>query len=141
MITQSRTLSIAIEASVDTVARFLTEPSNYPLWASGLSDSLMIAPDQGAPGTGREWLANGPSGSVRIRFSPANPFGVADHWVTLAQGMTVYVPLRTIANGDGAEVMLTLFHQPDMDEARFDADCEWVQRDLATLKRVMEFGA
>lgn len=141
MTAPSRTLSITIEAPVGDVATFLAEPRNFPLWASGLSGSLEMAPDEIAPGAAPEWLADGPVGSVRIRFSPPNPLGVADHWVTLAQGMTVYVPLRAVANDDGTEVMLTLFRQADVDDARFDADCEWVLRDLATLKRVTERSA
>jgi hypothetical protein len=28
--------------------------------------------------------------------------------------------------------------QPEMDDARFAADADWVGRDLATLKRVLE---
>jgi hypothetical protein len=141
MTAPSRTLSIAIAAPVGVVAAFLAEPTNFPLWASGLSGSLEVAPDAVAPGAAPEWLANGPAGNVRIRFSPPNPLGVADHWVILAQNITVYVPLRAVANGDGTEVMLTLFRQADMDDARFDADCEWVLRDLATLKRVIERSA
>jgi hypothetical protein len=51
-------------------------------------------------------------------------------------GVEVYVPLRVVANGDGSE--LTLFRQPQMSDDKFEADTEWVQRDLATLKQLLE---
>ena len=54
-----------------------------------------------------------------MRFSGNNEFGVADHWVFLPDGTTVYVPLRAVANGDGTEVTLTLYRQPSMDDAKF----------------------
>ena len=46
--------------------------------------------------------------------------------------------MRIIQNGDGAEVMLTLFRQPDMDDERFSADTKWVVRDLKRLKELSE---
>lgn len=61
-----------------------------------------------------------------------------DHWVELASGESVYVPLRIIANGDGAEVQLTLFRQPGMDEATFTRDADWVRQDLQALKALAE---
>lgn len=73
-----------------------------------------------------------------IRFSPPNTFGIADHWVRLPDGSIIYVPLRVVRNGAGTTVSLTLFQQPNMDDAQFDADAEWVQRDLVKLKTVLE---
>jgi hypothetical protein len=65
-----------------------------------------------------------------------------DHWVELEGGQEVrqeiYVPLRIIANGDEAEVQLTLFRLPAMDEATFQRDADWVRRDLAALKALAE---
>jgi hypothetical protein len=42
--------------------------------------------------------------------------------------------MRIIRNGDGAEVQLTLFRQPDMSDAAFAADAQWVTRDLQALR-------
>lgn len=60
-----------------------------------------------------------------------------DHWVDLGDGNVIYIPLRVIQNGEGAEVMLTLFRQPDMDDERFAADAKWINRDLAALKSLI----
>jgi hypothetical protein len=61
-----------------------------------------------------------------------------DHVVDTGDGMPIHIPLRVIRNGDGAEVMLTLFRQPDMDDERFSADAKWIMRDLRALKALIE---
>lgn len=138
MIQPSRILSIGIDRPLSEVAAFLAEPRNFPRWASGLADGLEpVADSPRLPGEASEWLASTPQGPLRIRFSPRNPFGVADHWVCLEDGRVVYVPLRAVANGDGCTVSLTLFRRPEMDDERFAADCDWVRRDLLTLRRLL----
>lgn len=57
-----------------------------------------------------------------------------DHYVSVNDGPEMYVPLRVIQNGDGAEVQLTLFQQAGMSDAKFLADAEWVEQDMLTLK-------
>ena len=143
MLHNVRTLSINVERHFDDVATFLAEPLNFPVWATGLSDGL--APGtQGSGAAPDEWIASAPNasegneGAVFIRFSPPNTFGIADHWVRLPDGSVVYVPLRVVRNGAGTTVSLTLFQQPNMDDAQFEADAEWVQRDLVKLKTVLE---
>ena len=60
-----------------------------------------------------------------------------DHYVDLGTGAEVYVPMRIVANGEGAEVLFTLFRQPDMSDDKFAADAEWVARDLIALKALV----
>jgi hypothetical protein len=83
-------------------------------------------------------VAEAPAGQVRIRFTGRNDFGVLDHHVILATGAEIYIPLRVIANGTGAEVTLTLFRLPEMTDAVFARDAEWVAKDLAALKALLE---
>ncbi len=143
MLHNVRTLSINVERHFDDVAAFLAEPLNFPIWATGLSEGLTPG-TQGSGAAPDEWIASPPNasegneGAVFIRFSPPNTFGIADHWVRLPDGSVVYVPLRVVRNGAGTTVSLTLFQQPNMDDAQFDADAEWVQRDLVKLKTVLE---
>lgn len=59
-----------------------------------------------------------------------------DHYVQ-AGGPEIYIPLRIIQNGDGADVQFTLFRQPGMSDAKFAADAEWVERDLLALKALV----
>ena len=75
---------------------------------------------------------------MTIVFTPRNAFGVVDHTVTLSSGAEIPVPMRVIANCDGAEVLFTLFQTPHMTQAEFTRDGEWVGRDLAALKALLE---
>lgn len=124
---ESRTLSVLIPCNWQALYKRIWRPEHFPEWASGLSGADMSR-------EGPVWKATGPGGTVKIRFTDHNDFGVMDHWVELADGKTVYVPLRVIANGEGAEVQLTLFRQPGMSADRFEEDAEWVRRDLEALK-------
>lgn len=127
---ETRTVSVSIRRDWRAVYDFAWPPENFPRWASGLSRSLRRVGD--------DWVADTPEGPAIVRFTDRNPFGVLDHVVRLATGVEVYVPLRVIANGPGAEVALTLFRLPDMTDAMFERDAEWVRRDLGTLKTLLE---
>lgn len=125
----ARTISISVNRDWRELYDAVWRPQVFPTWASGLSKSS-LEPD------GEYWRAEGPEGTVRIRFTDYNPFGVMDHYVDLGRGPKIYVPLRIISNGDGAEVLLTLFRQPGMSEAKFQEDVDWVRRDLLALGRM-----
>ena len=127
----ARTFSISIDHEWQALYDRIWQPEFFPKWASGLAES-------GLRQEGEHWLADGPEGPIRIRFTPHNPHGVMDHHVDLGQGEEIHVPLRVVRNGDGAEVMLTLFRQPDMDDERFAADIRWINRDLKALKNLIE---
>lgn len=127
----ARTYSITIKHDWRALYETIWHPEFFPRWASGLAESDLRK-------EGDYWLAEGPEGSVRIRFTPHNPHGVMDHYVDSGDGAEVYVPLRVIENGKGAEVMVTLFRQPGMDDERFAADIKWVNRDLKALKNLIE---
>jgi len=127
-----RTLSVGIRKDWKAVYAVLAEPLNFNRWAEGLGNSLRLE-------NGR-YVGQGPSGPLSVRFSPRNEFGIADHWVGLGEGQEVYVPLRVVANGDGCEVMLTLFRQPAMSDAEFAADIAAVEKDLAALRQMLEDG-
>ena len=127
----ARTYSVTIDHDWEALYETIWRPEFFPKWASGLAES-------GLRKEGEHWLADGPEGPIRIRFTPHNPYGVMDHHVDPGDGTEVYVPLRVVENGAGAEVMLTLFRQPNMDEERFAADIKWVNRDLKALKSLIE---
>ncbi len=126
----ARTLSVTIQRDWREVYDFACQPLNFPRWASGLADSLHEAGDH--------WVAAAPEGQAKVWFSPRNDHGVLDHRVELPDGVTLYIPLRVIANGDGAEVMLTVFRQPGADDAAFSRDAKWVAKDLQALKVLLE---
>lgn len=125
-----RVLHVHIARDWRLVADYLAQPLNFNAWAEGLGNSLHEE-------AGR-YVGNGPAGPIAVHFSAPNTFGIADHWVEVSAGSEVYVPLRTLAHGDGALVQLTLFRQPDMTDAAWAADLAWVEKDLAALKRLLE---
>ena len=125
-----RRLSVAIDWPATETYAFLSQPENFPKWASGLAGSLRREGD--------EWIAETPEGRAVVRFSEPNTHGVLDHAVTLPRGVTVYIPLRVVASGSGCELVLTLFRQPHMSDEQFAADVQWVMRDLAAAKRILE---
>ncbi|MGQ0577352.1 MAG: hypothetical protein ACT4PQ_00405 [Betaproteobacteria bacterium] len=77
-------------------------------------------------------------GPMNLRFSEHNDLGVLDHYVSPAPGVEVYVPMRVLPNGSGAEVLFTLFQLPGMSDEKFADDARLVTRDLETLKDVLE---
>jgi hypothetical protein len=131
-------LSTWIARDFAQVYDFLRRPENFPRWAAGLAKGLTPVPDGADESKKGAWIGQGPDGPIRVRFAPRNEHGVVDHWVTLADGQVISVPLRVIANSGGSEVVLTLFRLPQMSDAIFARDADWVRRDLATLKNVLE---
>ncbi len=128
--TKLRKIKVEINRPAAEAYAFLSQPENFPKWASGLARSLSRRGD--------DWVAETPEGRAIVRFSERNSLGVLDHSVTLPAGITVYVPLRVVGRENGCELVLTLFRRPDMSEERFAADAEWVTRDLNVAKRILE---
>ena len=125
------TISVTIARPWRDVYEAFWRPADFSRWASGLSEAALHQ-------DGDSWVGEGAEGGIRVVFTPHNDFGVMDHHVTPEGGETVHVPLRVIANGDGAEVQLTLFRQPDLDDEMFARDRRWIRRDLIKLKELAE---
>ena len=123
-------LSVSIERSAAEVYEFASDPENLPQWAGRLSGSIKKI-DQ-------EWIAEAPMGTVKVKFTERNKFGVLDHEVTLASGIKFYNPMRILPNNDGSEVVFTLYRQADMSDNKFADDADSVQKDLDQLKKLLE---
>jgi hypothetical protein len=126
----ARHIGIGIERPFAEVYEFLAEPANFPQWASGLGDGF-------EPAGGRDWRARKPMGPMTLRFSPHNDHGVLDHSVIPDDGEPMHNPMRLLANGDGCELVFTLYRRPGMSEDEFARDAAWVSRDLAKLKALL----
>lgn len=127
-----RHIGIGIAVPLAQAYAFASQPENFPRWAAGLSASLHREGDI--------WIADTPAGRATIRFTPPNAFGILDHHVHMDGRPDVYIPLRMIAHGDDTEILFTLFRQPDMDDAAFEADAQSVLADLQALKALLEHG-
>ena len=130
----ARSFSVSMRKDWQALYEQIWQPDFFPKWAAGLSESDLRA-------DGDHWLADGPDGPIRIRFTPHNAYGVMDHFVDVGDGVPeVHVPLRVVQNGEGAEVILTLYRQPGMDDERFAGDIKLINRDLKLLKALVEQG-
>ena len=127
---QSKTLNITINCAPKKVYEFVSNPEKMPEWAKAFC--LAVTKQNG------EWVMKTPHGAAAIRFAPQNEYGILDHYVKVAPGVEVYVPMRVVPNEKGSEVIFTLFRMPQMTEEDFARDIEWVTRDLTSLKEVLE---
>ena len=126
-------IEVLIRRTVDEVYAFAHQPPNFAQWASGLGGDLKR--DR------RHWRALGPEGWITVRFSPPNPYGVLDHWVSPDGADEIYIPLRVIAVGQNTLVSLILLRSAEMTDDTFARDAAWVRRDLETLKVILETSA
>ena len=126
----TQALSISIACSPRQVYAFVSSPENLPSWAKGLCRSVHKSGD--------DWIVETPDGPMTIAFAADNEFGVLDHYVRTPQGVEVLNPMRVVANASGSELLFTLFQLATMSEEQFAADAAMVERDLRTLKALLE---
>lgn len=124
-------VTIAIARPPDVVAAFLLDAANLPAWADGLGS---VEQRDG------RWVVVGPSGTAGLRFVAANDHGVVDHWVCPEGGDEVHVPVRVLANDDGAQVTFTVFGRPNAGPGDLAQDRNAVAADLERLQRTLERG-
>lgn len=126
----ARTVSISVDRSPDVVYTYLADPRHLPDWAPGFARSVHEQADG--------WVVETAAGPMRIEFAPANSLGVVDHRVTSDDGLDSVNPMRVIGNGDGSEVLFTLFWPAGIAAEKFQHDLDLVEADLEALKRVLE---
>jgi len=123
-------LSVSIDRPTAVVHEFLAVPKNFERWAGGLGSRIEYEDGN--------WVAHGPLGPLTVEFMPGNAFGIFDHRVIPPNAASIDVPLRVLTNGEGSEVVLTMFHYPDMTDEELAEGMDAVVRDLATLKTLLE---
>jgi hypothetical protein len=130
---KSKTITVSINANPKKVYRFVSNGANLAKWAATFCRSVRSS--KGG------WMLETPQGRVTMRIAKKNPLGVVDHEVIPAAGPSLYVPMRVVANGSGADIMFTLFRTPEMSNKRFANDLRLVRKDLNALKRLFENGS
>jgi hypothetical protein len=124
-------VSVFIARRPTEVYAFASDPRNLPRWASGLARSEVRRDGDG-------WIADAPFGRIKVRFAAPNPFGVMDHDVELESGVIVHNPMRVVPHGEGSEFVFTLMRRPGMSDTELAQDKAAVERDLETLKALLE---
>lgn len=127
---KSQTISAFINAASSRVYEFASNPSNLPLWVPSFCKSVELIEGK--------WVVQSPAGRVVFTFVNPNDLGVLDHTVTLPTGEKLTNLMRVISNGDGSEIIFTLFQHPGMSDKQFQEDAEHVLSDLQTLRRLLE---
>ncbi|MEX8497505.1 MAG: 4a-hydroxytetrahydrobiopterin dehydratase [Leptothrix ochracea] len=127
---KSLTLSVSVAVPPAVVAGFVRDPLNLPIWAPAFCRSVSFVRG--------EWVVQSPAGAVTLAFVPDNPYGVLDHTVRLPGGQEVCNPMRVLPQGDGSEVMFTLFRQEGQQDDELEQDAERLYSDLQTLRQVLE---
>lgn len=118
-------MSVTISRPPREVYDYVADPRHLSEWSFVES----VAPD------GAGWTAVVPGGTSRMTFTPPNDLGVLDHDVELPDGRVVHVPMRVVPNGEGSEVLFTVFAGPGVDVA---ADLATVLADLTRLAGILE---
>jgi hypothetical protein len=126
----SRTISVSIRCDPKVVYEFILNLENFPRWARSTFQSINQL--------NGKWVAETAQGSVTIDLTENNNFGILDHFVKLSSGAVIFVPMRVIKNGEGSEVIFTLFQTADMPDDKFAEDAKSVKQDLNILKNLVE---
>jgi hypothetical protein len=127
---RSWTINTSIQSDPRTVYEFVSNLENLPRWAGMAFRSIKRL--------NGEWIAETPQGTVKVSLIERNEFGVLDHYVKTSAGIEIFVPMRVVKNGDGSEVMFTLFQTLGMSDESFAEDAKLVEHDLNSLKNTME---
>ena len=123
-------MNTSINSNPQIVYDFVSNLENLPRWASNTFPSIKEV--------NGEWVVDTSQGQNKVMLAERNNFGILDHYVKLTSGVKVYVPMRVVKNGDGSEVMLTVFQTPEMTDERYAEDIRTVEKDLNHLKTIIE---
>lgn len=110
----SKAVMVFFQCSLEKVYRFASNPKKLPAWTS--SFVLSIRNENG------KWIAETKDSQFEIEFVPENEFGVLDHTVRLEIGLELYNPVQVIKNGEGSDIMFTLFQHEGMTDEQFEQD-------------------
>ena len=128
--------SVNIDRSAGDVHAFLADVTNWPRWA--VVNILAVEPSS----TAGWWTIETPYGPAELRLHADPATGIVDHDFRDRESPdeAAVVPARVVANGRGAHVSMTIFQPAELTDADFDREMAAVDRELATLKELLERG-
>ena len=130
MTTDTAHVGQRINRPATDVYTYVADPANLPHWAPGLATAV----DQ----VDGEWFVTFGDARAKVRFAPANVYGVLDHEVTLPTGETFLNPVRVVPYGEGCEIVFSVRRLPGVSDDDFARDTAQVTADLALLRGLLE---
>jgi hypothetical protein len=122
---------VTIDRPADVVHRFLAQPENWPRWA--VVNILAVEPSDEP----EWWDLSTPDGPAQLRIRADADTGIVDHDFRFDDELAT-VPARVVANGRGADFIMTIVQPAEVTDDDFRAVLESVDTELATLKAVLE---
>lgn len=128
---RSVTKAVRIDCTPKVAFDFLADISNWPRWAvvNVLSAHRTADPEW--------WDMVTPHGPSRLRLRADPRHGVLDHDFEDPTA-SWSVPARVVANGAGAEFIITFFQPPAFSDEVFDEQVALIDVELDRLKQVLE---
>jgi hypothetical protein len=127
---QWKTASVEIERSPEEIYDYVVNPEHFPEWAT----SFCLAVRKSGDG----WSIDTTRGEMNLRFAERNPYGIMDHYVKAASGPELLTPARVVPSVSGSWVIMTMIRPTDREDPVFALDFRDPERDLQTLKHVLE---
>lgn len=126
----SHTVSLAIQRNCIDLYETIWKPDFFPKWVSALGQGPLEQ-------DGNSWKSQGPHGPVKARFTDHNAFCIMDHYIDSGYSKEIFIPMRIVANEEGAQVLVTVFRQPLLSDEKFAQRLESAQHDLQTLHNLL----
>ena len=129
-VSRSITKSVDLEVAPDRAFAYLSDPMNWPRWATVNMKSVRPRLDGWYEMETRQ-------GKGQLKMKANKSLGLLDHvWKDAQASWTV--PARVVANGEGCTFMMTFFQPSVLDDAAFDVAAKDVDRELNKLKEILE---
>ena len=96
---------------MSTVYEFVSNLENLPKWAKTFCKS--------AKQLNGEWIVETPQGPAKISLAERNYFSILDHYVKPSPNVEIFFPMCVVQNGDGSEIIFTMFHTINMSGEKF----------------------
>jgi uncharacterized membrane protein len=127
---KSDTQSISIDASIEEVFGFLSNPGNLPKWATGFCKDIRQESSR--------WIAETPQGEMEVRYATNSNLSIIDFHMFPAPDVEGVAYSRILPNGEGSEYVFTQFQAPGMLDEVFQGQIESLKGELVLLKELME---
>lgn len=130
MDTETRTISLRIDAPAQRVYEFVRDAYNLPRWAGSFF--------RGVERDGDQWLIESTQGPAQLEYAPLNDEGVLDHTLSFADGTSIVNAMRVTAHGDGSELTFVLSRPSGSDNGQFAELAARLEASLGTLRTLVE---